>query len=86
MGAEEAALAAAAQLANHDQSTCLDKPTQLLTILGLLIEALLFGMFTSCMMCKSCILAFSPLRVIVEAQFRREQSLPRSPYPNFLYS
>jgi hypothetical protein len=30
--------------------TCLDRPAQLLTILGLLVEALLFGMFTSCMM------------------------------------
>jgi hypothetical protein len=29
---------------------CLDQPTQLLTILGLLIESILFGMFTSCMM------------------------------------
>ena len=51
MGAEEAALMAAAQT-DHHQATCLDKPTQLLTILGLIIEALLFGMFTSCMMCK----------------------------------
>jgi hypothetical protein len=33
------------------QNTCLDRPQQLLVILGLLIEALLFGMFTSCMMC-----------------------------------
>jgi len=31
--------------------TCLDKPSQLLGMLGLLIEAILFGMFTSCMMC-----------------------------------
>ena len=31
--------------------TCLDRPADLLSILGLLIEALLFGMFTSCMMC-----------------------------------
>jgi hypothetical protein len=29
--------------------SCLDQPTQLLTILGLLVEALLFGMFTFCM-------------------------------------
>lgn len=29
--------------------TCLDHPTQLVNILGLLIEAVLFGMFTSCM-------------------------------------
>ena len=86
MGAEEAALAAAAQLTNHDQSTCLDKPTQLLTILGLLIEALLFGMFTSCMMCKSSILSFCLFRFIVEAQFRREESLTHLLNPNFLYS
>ena len=52
MGADEAALMAAE--ATQHQATCLDKPTQLLTILGLMIEALLFGMFTSCMMCKSC--------------------------------
>lgn len=30
--------------------SCLDKPADLLRILGLLIESLLFGMFTSCMM------------------------------------
>lgn len=30
--------------------TCLDRPTQLLTILGLVVEAILFGLFTSCMM------------------------------------
>ena len=29
---------------------CLDHPTQMLNVLGLLIEGLLFGMFTSCMM------------------------------------
>lgn len=29
---------------------CLDSPTQMLNVLGLLIEGLLFGMFTSCMM------------------------------------
>jgi len=36
---------------NQEIIPCLDKPTQMLTILGLLIEAILFGMFTSCMMC-----------------------------------
>lgn len=30
--------------------TCLDRPTQLLNILGLFVEAILFGLFTSCMM------------------------------------
>ena len=30
--------------------TCLDRPTQMLSILGLFIEAILFGLFTSCMM------------------------------------
>jgi len=30
--------------------SCLDRPSDLLPILGLLIESLLFGMFTSCMM------------------------------------
>lgn len=30
--------------------TCLDRPTQLLTMLGLVVEAILFGLFTSCMM------------------------------------
>ena len=49
--AEEAA-ALAAEVGH--QNVCLDKPTQLLTMLGLLIEALLFGMFTSCMICKYC--------------------------------
>ena len=34
----------------QQEHSCLDKPTQLLGILGLLIEAVLFGMFTSCMM------------------------------------
>ena len=34
------------------QATCVDHPSQLLTILLLLVEALLFGIFTSCMMCK----------------------------------
>ncbi|CAB9514350.1 Palmitoyltransferase ZDHHC7 [Seminavis robusta] len=29
---------------------CLDSPTQLLNLLGLVVEAVLFGMFTSCMM------------------------------------
>ena len=49
--AEEAA-ALAAEVGH--QNVCLAKPTQLLTMLGLLIEALLFGMFTSCMICKYC--------------------------------
>lgn len=31
--------------------TCLDRPTQLMGILGLAVEALLFGLFTSCMIC-----------------------------------
>ena len=31
-------------------ATCLDRPTQLLVILGLIVEAILFGMFTACMM------------------------------------
>lgn len=35
---------------HHHHIPCLDHPTQLLVILGLLIESLLFGMFTSCMM------------------------------------
>jgi hypothetical protein len=30
--------------------TCLDRPTQLLQILGLVVEAILFGLFTFCMM------------------------------------
>jgi hypothetical protein len=30
--------------------TCLDQPNQLLSILGLFIEAILFGLFTCCMM------------------------------------
>lgn len=30
--------------------TCLDRPSQLLSILGLVVEAILFGLFTSCMM------------------------------------
>lgn len=29
---------------------CLDRPTHLLSILGLMVESLLFGMFTCCMM------------------------------------
>ena len=35
--------------ANH-HTPCMDQPADLLRILGLLIESLLFGMFTSCMM------------------------------------
>ena len=38
---------------NHSseaRATCLDQPSDLLLILGLLVEALLFGMFTTCMM------------------------------------
>ncbi|VEU41208.1 unnamed protein product [Pseudo-nitzschia multistriata] len=30
--------------------TCLDRPTQLMNILGLVVEAILFGLFTCCMM------------------------------------
>ena len=33
----------------HRHASCLDRPTQLLSILGLVVEALLFGMFTACM-------------------------------------
>jgi len=36
--------------ANGRHVSCLDHPADLLKILGLLIEAILFGMFTSCMM------------------------------------
>lgn len=35
---------------HHHRNTCLDRPSQLLAILGLLVEAILFGMFTACMM------------------------------------
>ena len=34
----------------HTEKAGLDRPSQLLTILGLLFEGVLFGMFTSCMM------------------------------------
>ena len=34
----------------HTDESCLDRPAQLLSIFGLLMEAVLFGMFTSCMM------------------------------------
>lgn len=30
---------------------CLDQPTHLMNIMGLVVEAILFGLFTSCMMC-----------------------------------
>ena len=40
----------AAMAAGTTRSTCLDRPSDLLLVLFLLIEALLFGMFTSCMM------------------------------------
>lgn len=40
-------------------SSCLDQPTQLINILGLLIEGLLFGMFTSCMMVDQADVIFS---------------------------
>jgi len=36
--------------ARSHHMTCLDYPTQLLPILGLVVEAILFGMFTVCMM------------------------------------
>jgi palmitoyltransferase ZDHHC3/7/25 len=48
--AQREALEAAAAAGNHHHDTCLDRPSHLLTILGLVIEAILFGMFTSCMM------------------------------------
>jgi palmitoyltransferase ZDHHC3/7/25 len=35
---------------NHLHQHCLDRPSHLLIILGLLVEAILFGMFTACMM------------------------------------
>lgn len=38
-----------ARLQHRHTNICLDKPSHLLTILGLLIEAILFGMFTACM-------------------------------------
>eukprot|EP00549_Striatella_unipunctata_P002126 CAMPEP_0118687700 /NCGR_PEP_ID=MMETSP0800-20121206/8525_1 /TAXON_ID=210618 ORGANISM="Striatella unipunctata, Strain CCMP2910" /NCGR_SAMPLE_ID=MMETSP0800 /ASSEMBLY_ACC=CAM_ASM_000638 /LENGTH=299 /DNA_ID=CAMNT_0006584907 /DNA_START=415 /DNA_END=1314 /DNA_ORIENTATION=+ len=46
----KAVLAAVARVAVH-QSTpqCLDKPGDLLTITGLVVEAILFGLFTFCM-------------------------------------
>jgi hypothetical protein len=53
-GHEDMMVATMAAAAVTPQNTCLDRPQQLLVILGLLIEALLFGMFTSCMMC-TCI-------------------------------
>jgi palmitoyltransferase ZDHHC3/7/25 len=40
----------AAEAVPHHRTTCLDRPAHLLTILGLLVEAILFGMFTACMM------------------------------------
>ena len=45
----------------HVSMTCLDKPTQLLNVLGLLIESLLFGMFTSCMIFDQSDVIFSKL-------------------------
>ncbi len=41
--------------------SCLDHPTQLVNILGLLIEAVLFGMFTSCMIFDQWDVIFSKL-------------------------
>ena len=35
---------------HHHGMTCLDRPTQILSVLGLIVEAILFGMFTACMM------------------------------------
>lgn len=49
-----AASAAAAAVPVKQHVSCLDRPTDLLKILGLLIEAILFGMFTSCMMFDQC--------------------------------
>jgi hypothetical protein len=40
---------------------CLDEPTHLLNILGLLVEALLFGMFTICMMVDQFDVIFSKI-------------------------
>jgi len=36
-------------MGKHDR--CLDQGTDLLTMIGLVVEAVLFGMFTTCMMC-----------------------------------
>jgi hypothetical protein len=49
LGAPDSSVLAQTQQQQHHE-TCLDQPSDLLVILGLLIEALLFGMFTSCMM------------------------------------
>lgn len=38
-------------LQQHHHQHCLDHPTDLLKVLGLLVESVLFGMFTLCMMC-----------------------------------
>jgi len=35
---------------NHDSRPCLNEPIHILNILGLLVEAFLFGSFTCCMM------------------------------------
>ena len=35
---------------HHRDIACLDSPKHLLNLLGLIVEAVLFGMFTSCMM------------------------------------
>jgi hypothetical protein len=49
------------EVEKHMNEPCLDKAAQLLSILGLLIEALLFGMFTSCMVVDQFDVVFSSL-------------------------
>lgn len=34
----------------HDGTSCLDQPTHLIVLIGLLVESMLFGTFTACMM------------------------------------
>ena len=51
MQAANASAAVHAEALHSPPPSCVDHPSQLLTVLLLLIESLLFGIFTSCMMC-----------------------------------
>ncbi|GKZ01467.1 hypothetical protein MPSEU_001097300 [Mayamaea pseudoterrestris] len=62
-GSHEEQVASAAAMAGSTatQASCLDQPSDLLLVLGLLIEALLFGMFTSCMMADQMEVVYTKL-------------------------
>eukprot|EP00934_Nitzschia_sp_Nitz4_P002202 Nitzschia sp. Nitz4//scaffold2_size372955//342830//344085//NITZ4_000475-RA/size372955-snap-gene-0.54-mRNA-1//1//CDS//3329546934//2202//frame0 len=56
--------------------TCLDRPTQLLSILGLVVEAILFGLFTSCMILDQASVVTSKMTHIDRLKGGEESGVP----------